>query len=150
MNASLPMKLAALLLTAAATPAFSATENSLWQDAGDGIPQGRTPPVSALPGAPGKPLPLTLAASDMSYGDRQKLRQIERDIERISTSSIGTVQDRQLQINALTRQRDAVYGTYGVQPGTTVTIQDTRNPSVPGVDYYPVPPQTVLPPQGQP
>ena len=96
--------------------------------------------------------PQILAASEMSYTDRQKLKQIERDIERISSSSIGTVQDRQLQINALGRQRDAVYGTYGVQPGTTVTIQDNRIPPAPGADYYPIPPQTVVPPaaiQGQ-
>ncbi|NJD05438.1 MAG: DUF4124 domain-containing protein, partial [Methylococcaceae bacterium] len=101
------------------------------------LQRSRQAPPAAIQAA----RPQTLAATDMSYADRQKLRQIERDIERVSTSSFGTVQDRQTQINALTRQRDIIYGGYGVQPGTTVTIQDNRTPPAPAMDYYPVPPQ---------
>jgi hypothetical protein len=105
---------------------------------------------NSRPAPTAAPRPQTVAGADLNYDDRQKLHQIERDIERLSTSSIGTVQDRQMQINALTRQRDAVYGSYGVQPGTMVTIQDNRAAPVPGVDFYPIPPQPVLPPAGSP
>jgi len=77
-------------------------------------------------------------APAIGFRDRNALHQIERDIERISTSSIGTPQDRQLQVDALAHQRDRIYGSYGVPLATTVTIQVPH--AAPG--YYPLPRDT--------
>lgn len=68
-----------------------------------------------------------IMADDMSYDDKQKIHQIERDIERLSGSSIGDAKDRQMQIEALMRQQELIYSKYGAQASPRIVIQDQRD-----------------------
>jgi hypothetical protein len=65
-------------------------------------------------------------SDDMSYEDRQKLHQIERDISRLSSSTIGDPRDRQMQVESLMRQQELIYSKYGAQASPRVVIQNQQ------------------------
>ncbi|QSA98813.1 DUF4124 domain-containing protein [Methylococcus sp. EFPC2] len=62
----------------------------------------------------------------LSYSDKQQLKQIERDIERLSSSGIGDPGSRQQQIQALQRQQELIYSKSGAQASPQVIINRTR------------------------
>lgn len=68
------------------------------------------------------------AQAEMSYSDEHMLKQIQRDIERLSSSGIGDARDRQMQIEALMRQQEMIYAKYGAQisPRTVIQYPDNR------------------------
>lgn len=60
-----------------------------------------------------------------SYADRQALRQIERDIERVSSSGIGDAQSNRMQVEALMRQQEAIYSKYGARLSDRTNVNIT-------------------------
>lgn len=86
--------------------------------AGQGM--GGYPPQAA--GAPaGQSQP-----TEMSYEDKQKLREIERDLERVSSSGIGDARSRNAQVESLMRQQEMIYSRYGGRASPRIVIQDQR------------------------
>lgn len=65
-------------------------------------------------------------APTLSAGDERQLKQIQRDIERLSSSGIGDPVSRQNQIQALQRQQEMIYGKIGVQGSPQVIINRGR------------------------
>jgi hypothetical protein len=80
---------------------------------------------SGLPSQPTVPA-APVRATEMSNEDKQKLHQIERDLERVSSSGIGDPSSRNAQVEALMRQQELIYSKYGAQASPRIVIQDQR------------------------
>jgi len=73
-------------------------------------------------------LPLLSHSEEFSNEDRHRLHEIQREIDFLSSSTIGDARARQEKIEALIRQQELIYSKYGAQASPRVVIQDQGRP----------------------